>query len=786
MERFSRARALPRTFVLFFVALLAACGGGGGGSNDGGTGGPSNNGGGGSAGDFTLATSTANFSARENGALPASQSIAITLTSTAAAQLGAAFPAGNVPTWLTVDITGAAPDYTLVLTVNTTDLTPAQRTATVVVGTADSSGAILRTRQVSVTYDLASNVQVASTPSSAALVFGSSEITQPLSVPVTAANKTWTITSNVPWLQGLPGANQQGSQTLNLMLNATDLAVNSYTGILTVQNTADAADHASVTITLNVLAPTLTVTPDSVLLGGTDGLGSTTRALALTLDTGTNSYPYAVALSDTIGIGWLKSNVPGGTVGSTASGVTLDIDRGSGVQPGEYSGSARFDVNVKGTTFSTTVPVALNLESHRLVVENGVAFSSFPSRQVLSRALEVTSSRGRAGVPWHAQSDQSWLTVSQPASPVVGDDLTLTADPTGLGAGQHIALVTLHSTDPTIDRDETIRVGLWVGSTDPADVDAALSAQPTVLVTNPVEPLAYVHSLGPDIFVYNVYTGALENTFTLDAIASQIGAMTMSSDGSVLYVYANQTGKIYGLDAVTGEEVSVFTPGPNAFIQGSSAVGLSYLRPDGYPLVLAPYDEAFDVETGLLINKSGGLASLRAFSRDYQVAYSLAFEMSPATPGRSTLDYSALHGKVFTITHGAMGETLNGPGDDVCLGGTGTRVYLFPGGGYVSVLDPTTLENIAPDISIPTGAFFASLACARNGNVYVGRKLLPMGADDAQGFDASGASLGAFRAGPDSLDMKQMRLSGDETRFASGYERFNFGQFAIAFRDVPP
>src|SRR6185503_10152456 len=130
-----------------------------------------------------------------------------------------------------------------------------------------------------------------------------------------------------------------------------------------------------------------------------------------------------------------------------------------------------------------------------------------------------------------------------------------------------------------------------------------------------------------------------------------------------------------------------------------------YMRPSGRPLVLTPYGEAFDVETGLPINTTtvsqngmGGLESLRSFSRDYRVAYSLYFEFSPATPVRSTLSFSALQGKVFTITRGVSGATLNGPGNDVCVGGTGDRIYVFPGGGYLSVLDPTTLASIAPDI----------------------------------------------------------------------------------------
>src|SRR5690349_16953162 len=311
----SSSRGIARlTVALVAIFALASCGGGGGGGGGSSGGGVSS----GNTGEFTLGASSASFSAREKGALPALQNIAITLTGTGAAALGAAFPAGQVPTWLAVNVTGTAPNYTLVLTVTTTDLPPGARTATVVVGTADSSGNVLRSRNVTVNYDLVSNVQVSSTPTGATLIFGSSLNSQALSVPVTAANKTWTITSSVPWLQGLPAGNQQGTQTLNLTLNAASLAVNTHTGTLTVQNTADAADHASVTITANILAPTLTLSQDSMTLGGADGLGSLSQTLGMTLNTGTNTYPYTVVLSNSGGINWLKSSPPSGNVGSSA------------------------------------------------------------------------------------------------------------------------------------------------------------------------------------------------------------------------------------------------------------------------------------------------------------------------------------------------------------------------------------------------------------------------------------------------------------------------------------
>ena len=119
-------------------------------------------------------------------------------------------------------------------------------------------------------------------------------------------------------------------------------------------------------------------------------------------------------------------------------------------------------------------------------------------------------------------------------------------------------------------------------------------------------------------------------------------------------------------------------------------------------------------------------------------------------------------------------------------GGTGSRVYAVPGGGWVNVLDATTLVSAGDDILPSPDAFFiVTLACARNGNVYVGSDLRSTG-DDLQAFNAAGASIGTLRAGPDLLAMDLLELSGDETRFAAGYEAFNFGQYAIAFRDVPP
>ncbi len=180
----------------------------------------------------------------------------------------------------------------------------------------------------------------------------------------------------------------------------------------------------------------------------------------------------------------------------------------------DYSATANFDVAVANQTFRTSVPITLKWHGQRLVPEqDGVAFSSFPSGlRPAARTLKVRSSRGLNGVAWTASSDQSWLTVTP--SGVTGGDLVLTANAAGHPVDQlSVARVTLSSASPGIERSESIRVGLWVGSVDPANADAPLSIGPSAIAVNPVEPYAYALR-GSVIHVFNVYTGTEITTFT--------------------------------------------------------------------------------------------------------------------------------------------------------------------------------------------------------------------------------------------------------------------------------
>jgi hypothetical protein len=225
-------------------------------------------------------------------------------------------------------------------------------------------------------------------------------------------------------------------------------------------------------------------------------LSATPQPFIATLNTGTNSHPWTLQLTENqTALGWMTSAATSGTVsGAQNAMVNLNFDR-TKVTPGRYTGTARIDVTVNGVLVSATAEVTLNVESHRLYPEaDGVAFSSFPSREEVTRNLLVLSSRGQDGIAWTATSDQGWLTVT-PAG-VTGDPLTLTANPSLVPTDDesHIAIVTLASTDPRIERTEQIRVGMWVGSADPVGhlTTANLPGSGSrALAVNPVVPLVY-------------------------------------------------------------------------------------------------------------------------------------------------------------------------------------------------------------------------------------------------------------------------------------------------------
>ena len=147
-----------------------------------------------------------------------------------------------------------------------------------------------------------------------------------------------------------------------------------------------------------------------------------------------------------------------------------------------------------------------------------------------------------------------------------------------------------------------MRVGLTVGSTDPAALIDLTGVAANVSVASPVEPVVFVTSgaAGAPIYVYDINTGTLLRT--LNSNFTQPASLAISGDGQALYVSDNAADGwvIRVLDATSGALQTSY-PLTGLFVSSSAQMGpqLAYARPDTHPVLLSPWSvNAFDLATG--------------------------------------------------------------------------------------------------------------------------------------------------------------------------------------------
>ena len=687
------SRILPLALALSMSLTLAACGGGGGasGSSDG-SGSSSST----ASGAFTLSTTSAAFKALRNGAAPADVRIGITVTGNAVATVGVAAAGQSVPSWLDTDIEGTLPNLTLVLHVTDTAPPAGRYTATLIVGTAGSNNAVLATGQVDLTYDVIEPIVVTATPRDHAFVFGSSLNTAPVTVTVAAGtpDKQWTITSNQAWLPVSAGT-QTGDGTLSLVLNGAATEVmpgGRATAQLVVQNTAEPIDRHVVDINADIIAPHVTINPAPVVIGGASGHEGLTRAVDISFDTGSNAYPWTVSFDAPLAPGWVASSLGSGNISAVQhSNMTFGITAAIGAA-NDYTATAHFDVVVLNQTFRTSVPVTTRWHGQRLVAErDGIAFSSVPSRpQPTPQTIRVTAARG-IDAPWTATSNSSWLSVTPGG--ITGDTLTLNANPTGLATNTvHVAEVTLASTCSCIERAEKIRVAMWVGATNPANLSVIPGLDPWALAMNPVEPYAY-YLYGSAIHVFNVYTGAEIATYPGDfenisnGVVAWPTSMEVSSDGALIFVANGLTQRLLVVNAATGQTIASH-PLVN---QNNSRSHLYYARTDGHPVLYTPFTIiAFDVEANAPLQVSRDTAQsfydfelLRAVSPDGRRLFMIDDASSSDFVSGFGLVFSVAGGRALRVDGGTQTiipvDPAGSSTKEICVSASGTRLYTHNG-----------------------------------------------------------------------------------------------------------
>lgn len=492
----------------------------------------------------------------------------------------------------------------------------------------------------------------------------------------------WTAAVSQPWLVATPLSGTTPS-TLTLQPNPSvgALASGRYSANV-VLSSAGLADK-TVTTNLTLTAPLLSAPATALTLGGPKGRDMVSgQSTTLTLNTGTNSWPFALSSLPA----WLRSPTATGTVGGSGASVTLAPVIGA-VTPGSVSTTVNVTATVNGDRATWPLTVNLNADQRRLLPSQwGVGLTASTAGNVLSRTLTVTDNYG-AALAWTATSDQRWLAVTPngtTAATGAPSSLTLSADAASLPANtMSYATVTI-ATGTAGVAPATVRVGLWKGSSVSAIQKLPLNY--SHLVGDPIRPYVYLHNGGSTLDVYHLHTA--QKVATLSGMGAALGAMTVSADGNWLYALDTANKSMSVIQLSNNSKVASW---PLTYPVTSFSTVLA-IRPNGVDVVLVGDGTAY--ANGRSVGGNTGISGLMAASADGTRVFTQGVGGAPSTTYAFEVDYTDMSGGAFMVTRRATGST-NVYDRDVAVSPDGSRLYLGDGPPYeCTSVDPTTMRYI--------------------------------------------------------------------------------------------
>lgn len=486
---------------------------------------------------------------------------------------------------------------------------------------------------------------------------------------------SWAAASNKSWL-GITPTTGITPNVINLSANPTEGLLASGTHNATATLTAPGANNKVIPVALNLSEPTLSA-PASLSFGGDMGRDFSNRSLKLSLNTESIAWPWTLVSAPA----WLSASSTSGTVNNSGSTLILH-PRYNKATPGTNTGTLLFRSTVNGDTVTRSVPVSFKLDQHKLIASStGIALSKTPSWSRLSRTVEIRDNYN-ATTSWTATSNKTWLSVTSSGTTSSGSNsLTLQAASASLADNTlHRATITITSSDPSITDPEIIEVALWKGSTTPA-TNAAIEASYYELVTDPIRPYAYVHTSGSRIDVYNIYTAT--KIGTISNVGTELGGMTVSGDGKLLYVTDTINSKMVVVDLATRTKTGSWPIQDTANV----STGVTWLRSNGVDLLFLSDGTAYLAKSGLFLAYTGMGGALTA-ARDGSHLYGAVM--------KSAIDYSAVNGGTLSIIPATDNGTYGGDNpQDVAVSPDGSFIYAAPGAPYYCLKnDASTMTYI--------------------------------------------------------------------------------------------
>lgn len=409
--------------------------------------------------------------------------------------------------------------------------------------------------------------------------------------------------------------------------------------------------------------------------------------------------------------------------------------------PGSYTTSVRFVTGSasSGETVYRDLPVTIKIKGPSatqpkvLFSDNkGVAFTSLPGLSNLSQIVTLRTNASTLG-SLTALSDASWLNTSS-----LGNQLTLTANPAGLADGLHYARVTVTSNTAGMST-ETIRVGLFVGSTAPGEGSAlpVTATNPYNVVVDPIRPWLY-ESTTNGIKATNIYTGAVD--FTSDTLGFSPGNLMTSADGRWIFARTG-AGNYHRLDMESNTWTSFSIP------QDTDSTNALYLRPTGHDLLLTDRGIVIDPVNGSFVSQNQFQSSfsdlILATSGDLQ-------RIATVEKGLSGLLRPTTHQAVYYPADDIFMVTILGNGydsisfaQDLAMNHDGSRIVLAAGAPYnILQYAYSSASGMSLLNSLPVSAYPRNALIDKRNTVYGSN------GGSVKAFNASGTLIATFSAYP--------------------------------------
>lgn len=655
------------------LLLLAACGGGGGGGSSA----PDLS----TASGLTVGPASLSFTAVQNGAIPPTQSVQITISHPNAALIGLGFPPGTVPpTWLDQSpsrFTGASNNWTFVAAILSTSLAPGTYTTTIRTAIADANQNILAYRDVPLSYTIQLPVGLVANPQSltfSQLQGDAAPAMQTLGIS-DAANASYPWNASVVYQSGSGWLNVNGAgsasgatlpTSLSISINPSG-ALGTLNAVVRVTGNGNTLD---VPVSYTVSEPQLTRSPAQLTFNASSQ-GTTPVNQDVTLSTqGNLPVNYATSVSYGAGAnGWLTVPANGTAPGTVGVGVGT-----TNLAVGAYTATLTFTTATQVVSVAITYVVAASsLTFNPPSVAFTIDTASLPA--ALSQSVSIGATG--AALSWTAASSQPWVTVS-PTSGASGTSVTVGLDPAQLDTldpGARSATVTFSYTPP------------GGGAT-----SAPLSVSLNLLIpkVTSVNPYVATSSTSQEVILRGLgFNGAAGAAVSFDGNA--VSSYTVVSDTELRVTHPSLAAGSYRVSIANQlGNPSIVRSTANLVVVNApvhTATTLSY--PDANPK--SPLNIVYDAERQALLIGVGLPIAGAANGSIYRYAYSgSAWSVTPATQAVSEFRDLALS---------LDGKTL--------IAATNSSARQF---------DAVTLApGISTDVTLFTLRFLSQLALANDG-----------------------------------------------------------------------